>query len=175
MITVCQDHPTWISVTAPWCGHCMTYKPQEAKLVAMRTHHVLNVSDGVDDDAVKALGVKGFPTLLLYKPQGDNGNGALFEYGGARDAQSISAYMDAASADPGGASGTRHLQGEDVITRTAHTEQRGAALGSPAVPNVPNNTTAWGWAWYVLLILTIVSLVVALFAVIAWSRSRDSK
>ena len=59
--------PTVIEVTAPWCGDCRAMEPTIETVAGRHPEvdfKVINAS--TDPEAVKALGVKGTPTVIGY-------------------------------------------------------------------------------------------------------------
>lgn len=59
--------PTVVEVTAPWCGECRAMKPTIEAVADRHPNVDFKVIDAsTDAETVKALGVKGTPTLIGY-------------------------------------------------------------------------------------------------------------
>lgn len=83
-----KDDGIWIvEVYAPWCGHCKSSAPavkEAAKALKGIVH--IGVVDGTAASAVaQKLGVKGFPTFVMYGAD----KSKPVPYEGGRDAKSM--------------------------------------------------------------------------------------
>lgn len=64
---------------APWCGHCQKLKPTwaqlessyDGKVLGGQTIKIEKVNGDDDKETVQALNINGFPTIVLYKDDGD--------------------------------------------------------------------------------------------------------
>ena len=82
---------------AAWCGHCKTAMPEFERLVSASPVKLKNGSDvtirmldsDADSAAVKALNIRGFPTIL-YK----NGSGQSQEYPGPRTYDGVMGFLN---------------------------------------------------------------------------------
>ena len=82
---------------ASWCGHCKTAMPEFERLVSASPVKLKNGSDvtirmldnDTDSAAVKALNVRGFPTIL-YK----SGSGQFQEYPGPRTYDGVMGFLN---------------------------------------------------------------------------------
>lgn len=88
---------TFVKFYAPWCGHCKNMAPAWEEL-AKTTEDVKVVNVDCTKDKGDALcegeGVKGFPTLILYK----DGKKLGEEYEGSRKLEDIKTFLDGARA-----------------------------------------------------------------------------
>ena len=82
---------------ADWCGHCNAAKPEfttleqtltDSPTINSKTVNVQLVNEAEHSGMVAEYGVKGFPTIIL-----DKGNGNKISYNGARKAQSIMEWL----------------------------------------------------------------------------------
>ena len=87
------NQPTFTIITAKWCVHCKTAKPDFDKLKSNYNGKtkIMMVDSDEQADLVKQLGVKGFPTLRYY-PNGLDGT--FNEYTGDRTYDSMKSYLD---------------------------------------------------------------------------------
>jgi thioredoxin domain-containing protein 5 len=79
-----------------WCGHCKRLVPawdelgEKAGSGALGEKvHIGKVDCTVHRDVCSANGVRGYPTLLLFK----NGNKEGIKYSGAREVESMSSWV----------------------------------------------------------------------------------
>ena len=90
-----QEHPlTLVEFFAPWCGHCKqlapNYEAAAKRLAADNSPAVLAAVDcTVEKDLCSQYGVKGFPTLKLFRASTSN----PADYTGGRTADDIYNYM----------------------------------------------------------------------------------
>ena len=63
------DLPVLVDVTAPWCAPCRAAEPVLAELARERPSQlkVVRLDGGESPDLVAHLGVRGYPTFLLYE------------------------------------------------------------------------------------------------------------
>ena len=88
---------TLVIAKADWCGHCRKAAPEFAKLkqaspLKLRNGQTVIVEEldaDKDKEAVGALGVKGFPTLMIVKPGGER-----VEYPGERTYDAVVAFLE---------------------------------------------------------------------------------
>jgi protein disulfide-isomerase-like protein len=78
---------------APWCGHCKKLMPVwedlgEAFKESSGTVTIAKV-DATANDLPKSLGIKGFPTLLLFKGDGT----PPMDYSGERDYAALASFI----------------------------------------------------------------------------------
>lgn len=92
-----EDGVKLVIAKADWCGHCRKAAPEFARL---KEASPLTLGNGKkviveeldadkDKDAVSALGVKGFPSLMLVKPGGEQ-----VEYPGERTYDAVVAFLE---------------------------------------------------------------------------------
>jgi thioredoxin len=64
-----QEQPLVVDVWAPWCGPCRTMAPQLAAVAEQYAGRVelWKVNADENPDLVRALGIFGIPTLLVYR------------------------------------------------------------------------------------------------------------
>lgn len=82
-------------VKANWCGHCRNAAPEfkkleDAKTITTKSGQVLKVrilDSDTDKEEVKALDIKGFPTIMARI------SGKTYEYPGERTASAIRQYF----------------------------------------------------------------------------------
>lgn len=86
-----NSRPVVVDLWAPWCGPCKMIKPTLEKLEKEYTGRVdlwqINADD--NQDLLRALGVYGIPTLIVYK----DGKEALRQVG-AKPAKALSALFE---------------------------------------------------------------------------------
>ena len=83
---------TLTAYTVDWCPHCQTFKTELSKLgpqlsIGSETVNVVSV-DPEKEPAKKNPAVKGYPTIILTKP-----DGSTQEYGGPRTAADIQSFL----------------------------------------------------------------------------------
>lgn len=63
------DRPVLVDVTAPWCAPCRAAEPVLAELARERPSQlkVVRIDGGESPDLVAQLGVRGYPTFLLFE------------------------------------------------------------------------------------------------------------
>lgn len=91
-----EDGVKLIIAKADWCGHCRKAAPEFAKLKQASPLMLGNGQKVIveeldadkDKDAVAALGVKGFPTLMAVKPGGEQ-----VEYPGERTYDAVVTFL----------------------------------------------------------------------------------
>jgi protein disulfide-isomerase A1 len=89
--TIASTSPILVEFYAPWCGHCKSLAPEYEKAATALAAHGLKIAkvDATEEEELgNRFGVRGFPTLKLFK------NGAFSQdYSGARTADAIVEYM----------------------------------------------------------------------------------
>ena len=83
---------TILAITAPWCGHCQTLKP-EWKKVLKNTNNYNNlmlgmVEENLLNDIKCDTKIEGYPTIRVFK-----GGKKKKDYNGERDALSIQKFI----------------------------------------------------------------------------------
>jgi protein disulfide-isomerase-like protein len=73
-ILVGADRTIFVKFYAPWCGHCKALAPDWKKLAGEFDGHVGKIDCTIEQELCKAEGVKGYPTLKLYKTGIKNGS-----------------------------------------------------------------------------------------------------
>jgi protein disulfide-isomerase-like protein len=84
-----------IEFYAPWCGHCKQLAPTWetlAKSADIGSVKIAKVDCTVEKDIQTQIGVRGFPTIKLFK------NGEIIDYKGGRDIPSFVAFLEAQNA-----------------------------------------------------------------------------
>lgn len=78
---------------APWCGHCQKLKPAYEKAAENLAGLAKVAAVNCDEEDNKAfcgqMGIQGFPTLKIVKPESRKGRPSVEEYRGARTAKGI--------------------------------------------------------------------------------------
>ncbi|KAJ6852606.1 protein disulfide-isomerase-like [Iris pallida] len=81
---------------APWCGHCKKLAPEYEKAAAVLSKNdppvilaKVDANDDVNKDIAAKYGVRGFPTLKIFRNEGKN----IQDYKGPRDADGIVEYL----------------------------------------------------------------------------------
>ncbi|XP_024397608.1 protein disulfide-isomerase isoform X3 [Physcomitrium patens] len=81
---------------APWCGHCKKLAPEYAKAATELKSHdppivlaKLDVNSEENKPLASEYGIKGFPTIKIFK----KGGGIVSDYKGPRDAAGIIAHL----------------------------------------------------------------------------------
>jgi len=85
-----QNPVTLVEFYAPWCGHCKKLDPEyrkAAQALAGEPVKLAKVDCTVQTDVAQQFGIKGFPTLKLFK------NGKPSEYSGGRTSSEIVSWM----------------------------------------------------------------------------------
>jgi protein disulfide-isomerase A1 len=83
---------TFVKFYAPWCGHCKTLAPiweELADAYADDDSIVIAKYDATANHVPAELGVSGYPTLKLFV------DGQPIDFSGARDLESLKAFVDA--------------------------------------------------------------------------------
>ena len=87
-----QNAYTLTAYTVDWCPHCQTFKPELEKLGSSQTVNGKSVTvvsvNPEKEPAKKNPAVKGFPTVILSKPDGTSD-----EYSGQRTADAIISFL----------------------------------------------------------------------------------
>lgn len=88
-----------LAVVAVWCPHCQALKPEldRAASILGNVVPIYEVDSERDADVVRALGVKGFPTIFFR-----DGRGKLTEYTGERKGRAIADWACSKSGMCGG-------------------------------------------------------------------------
>jgi len=89
------DHLWVVEFFAPWCGHCKSFAPQY-ETAATNMKGLVKVG-AIDCDQEKELcggfGIKGFPTVKIFKPSGNSKKPPTPEdYNGQRTAAALAKY-----------------------------------------------------------------------------------
>jgi len=82
---------TWlVEFYAPWCGHCKRLAPtwEELATAAKGKFNVAKVDATVEKAAMKAFGVRGFPTIKLLK------DGKVYSYKGQRTVDAFTEFVE---------------------------------------------------------------------------------
>ncbi len=85
-----SSNPTMVLFWADWCGHSKAIKPKwDAVCPVLRNANIttVEVDDKTHADQIKAMGIKGFPTVRFY-PDGFPSNNFI-EYHGDRSEDSL--------------------------------------------------------------------------------------
>ncbi|EGD81431.1 hypothetical protein PTSG_02152 [Salpingoeca rosetta] len=95
--TIEQNDFVVVEFFAPWCGHCKKLAPEYAKAATILKEDgiVLGAVDAtVESDLASRFGVRGYPTLKLFK------HGEATEYKGGRTVDTIVSYVRKATGPP---------------------------------------------------------------------------
>jgi len=90
--TINENELTLVEFFAPWCGHCKALAPEYAKAAEELVGNPAKLAsvDCIDHkDLCSKYGVRGFPTIKLFRPGGK----APVDYDQARKADAIVSYM----------------------------------------------------------------------------------
>ena len=92
-MSICNQHPTLVVYKVEWCGHCQALKPELARAEAeLKLRGFAHVQRRDGDETSRAVmqedNVTGYPTLILYKP-----NGIKIPYHGERSASAIMDFV----------------------------------------------------------------------------------
>ncbi|MDK8874940.1 thioredoxin domain-containing protein [Paracoccus sp. SSJ] len=84
--------PVLVDVWAPWCGPCQMMAPEFARAAAMLEPgmRLIKLNSEAEPQAAATLGIRGIPTLLLYR-----GGREIGRQSGAMDAASIAGWARA--------------------------------------------------------------------------------
>jgi thioredoxin domain-containing protein 5 len=85
------NNAVFIKFFAPWCGHCKRLAPTWEDLAKKYTKATIAKVDCTVETALcQAQGIRGYPTLVLYK----KGSKAQEKYQGARDLPALTSWLD---------------------------------------------------------------------------------
>lgn len=83
---------TILAITAPWCGHCQTLKPEWKKVLKNTNNHnnlmLGMVEENLLNDIKCDTKIEGYPTIRVFK-----GGKKKKDYNGERDALSIQKFI----------------------------------------------------------------------------------
>lgn len=88
-----EKGPEFVMIYADWCGHCKRAKPDFEKFAANSPLNIgkqkvyVKMVNG-DSEEGKLLGVEGYPTFRLYKP-----DGSFVEYKGSRSVDGYKEFL----------------------------------------------------------------------------------
>tara|TARA_Y100000813_G_scaffold182195_1_gene151740 strand:+ start:35 stop:604 length:570 start_codon:yes stop_codon:yes gene_type:complete len=86
---------TLLAVTAPWCGHCQSFKPEWKELLSHFNNEQNLILGNVEEsnmnelDCIKKKPVHGFPTIRLIQQGGKKQK----DYNGKRDCNSLERFI----------------------------------------------------------------------------------
>ena len=89
---------TLLAVTAPWCGHCQSFKPEWKELLSHFNNEQNLILGNVEDsnmnelDCLKSNPVQGFPTIRLIRGGGKKQK----DYNGPRNCNSLEKFVRSA-------------------------------------------------------------------------------
>lgn len=75
--SICNNKPGILLIHANWCGHCKRFKPVYEEINRILNKNVVNApllalesEEMTDENVVKKLNVRGFPTILFFDQNG---------------------------------------------------------------------------------------------------------
>merc|ERR1712137_947766 len=78
----------FIKFYAPWCGHCKKMAPTWAELASASQYTIADVDCTIHKDLATKYEVRGFPTLILFKADGER-----VKYSGARTIDAFESFL----------------------------------------------------------------------------------
>ena len=91
---VMKSKDAWfVEFYAPWCGHCKKLEPEWINVATQLKGlvKVAKVDATTSPNVAQRFGVSGYPSIKFF-PAGFSSDANIIEYGGARDASSMTEW-----------------------------------------------------------------------------------